>query len=156
MICCMPMKIRYFRSIFWLQWSIIAVLTGTLMGPLSPFLVSNLIVYTLGWNKLRGLTSGGEYSNYILICAFSFLIGLIIGAIESIMLQHELSVASVLLKGYALLAFSVDALLTTLTFLLFSGGLYTAYYPFCGLALIVWGFGLLLPLALPIAFRFFK
>jgi hypothetical protein len=78
---------------FWLQWSIVGIVNAFIIGPVSPVLLTGVLVWISGGDR--------EVSNATLevgLYGGPFLVGLLIGLIELLVLRRYFSPAPKLLQ----------------------------------------------------------
>ena len=133
------------RNVFWAIWVLLSLASTTLLGPLSPFLGFNAMVYILGFRRFG--ESGVETATVAVVSGG--LMGLILGLVGLAVLQRYYGHRETRKKVSVVVAFVVATLLSVGIFILVSSGTYLGLVPLCIGGILVWGMATALLMTIP-------
>lgn len=128
---------------FWVPWLLLCLATTLVVGPLSPFLGFNVIVYSVGWEPLE---RAGPYVVAILSASLS---GTAAGLIGVVLLRRTVGRKTRRKEVVAVSGFLLASFLSMGTYLILTSGFILGLVVLCLGSLVLWILAMGILISLP-------
>lgn len=130
-------------GLFWAAWILLAAITGCFLGPISPFILPNILVAVGGWDLVNRVPvyTGATIS--------AVVIGLLAGVLGLFLLRFGFGSRPLGFRVLVILVYCLAVIGSALSYNVLSGGAFLGVVPLCLGGTLAWGASLSVIILIP-------